>query len=91
MLLCSGRTYSPDHLDMESKLDLILREFQDLKLRVEGLGNKNTGENSRDEAWGMGGKNISRRRDGEDDIIHRINIDPQRLTVSLTRRFLVIE
>ena len=36
MLLRSGRTYSPDHLDMEFKLDLILREPQDLKLRVEG-------------------------------------------------------
>jgi len=43
MLLRSGKTYSPDHLDMESKLDLILRELQDLKLRVEGLENKNTG------------------------------------------------
>jgi len=42
MLLRSGRTYSLDYLDMESKLDLILRELQDLKLRVEGLKNKNT-------------------------------------------------
>jgi len=37
MFLHSDRTYSPDHLDIESKLDLILRELQDLKLRVEGL------------------------------------------------------
>jgi len=49
MLLHSGRTYSPDHLDMEFKRDLILRELQDLKLRVEGLENKNTRENSRDD------------------------------------------
>jgi len=27
MLLYNGRTYSPDHLDMESKLDLILKEL----------------------------------------------------------------
>jgi len=73
MLLCSGKTYSPDHLDMESKLDLILKELQDLKLRVEGLENKNTGETSR------GNKrveNTDRRRDGEDDVIRRIKIDP---------------
>jgi len=44
MLLRSGRTFFPDHLDMESKLDLICRELQDLKLRVEGLENKNTRE-----------------------------------------------
>jgi len=42
MLLRGGRTYSPDHLDMESKLDLILMELQDLKLRVEESENKNT-------------------------------------------------
>jgi len=41
MLLRSGRTYSPDHLDIESKLDQILKELQDLKLMVEGLENKN--------------------------------------------------
>ena len=37
MLLHKGRTYSPDYLDMEFKLDLILKELQDLKLRVEDL------------------------------------------------------
>jgi len=68
MLLHSDRTYSPDHLDMESKLDIILRELQDLKLRVEELENKNTGENSRDEIRGRRGENTDRRRDGEDDI-----------------------
>jgi len=40
MLLRNDRTYSPDHLDMESKLNLILKELKDLKLRVEGLEKK---------------------------------------------------
>jgi len=48
MLLRSGGNYFPDHLDMESKLDLILKELQDLKFRVERLENKNNEENSRD-------------------------------------------
>ena len=42
MLLRSDRTYSPDRLDMESKLNLILKELKDLKLRVEVLEHKNT-------------------------------------------------
>jgi len=37
MLLHKGRTYSPDYLDMESKVDLILKELQYLKLRIEEL------------------------------------------------------
>jgi len=45
MLLDSGRTYHSDLLDMEGKLDLILKKLQDLKLRVEVLENK---KNSRD-------------------------------------------
>jgi len=36
MLLRSGRIYSSDHLDMEFKLDHILKELQDLKLRLKG-------------------------------------------------------
>ena len=40
MLLHSGRTYSLDNLNMEFKLDLILKELQYLKLRVEELENK---------------------------------------------------
>jgi len=40
MLLRSGRTYFPDHLDMEAKLYLVLKELQDLKLKVEGLENE---------------------------------------------------
>jgi len=36
MLFRSGRTYHRDHLDMETKLDLILKELQDLKLNVDG-------------------------------------------------------
>jgi len=34
MLLHSGRKYFPDHLDMEVKLDLILKELQNLNLIV---------------------------------------------------------
>ena len=49
MLLRSCKTYSPDHLDMKAKVDLILKELQDLKLRVEGLKNKNKEKSSRDD------------------------------------------
>jgi len=59
---------------MESKLDTILREFQILKLKVEGLENKNSRENLRDDSRDRRMKNTD--RDGEDDIIHRIKIDP---------------
>ena len=75
MLLRSGRTYSPD-LDMEAKLNLILKELQDLKLRVDGLKSKsneralrNCNDRRRDER-------TSRLRNNEDDIIRRIKIDP---------------
>ena len=44
MLLHSGRTYSQDHLVMEAKLDLILKELRDLKLRVDGLESKSNEE-----------------------------------------------
>jgi len=50
MLFCNGRTYFPDHLDIDAKLNLILKELQDLKLRVEGLENKNKKESSRDDS-----------------------------------------
>ena len=76
MLFYSGKTYSPDHLDIESKLDLIFRELQYLKLRVEGLKNKNIGENSRDDTQDRRVENTDRRRDGENEIIRRIKIDP---------------
>jgi len=46
MLFRSGSTHHSDLLDMESKLNLILKELQDLKLR--GLENKNK-ESSRDD------------------------------------------
>ena len=58
---------------MESKLDLICRELQDLKLRVEGL---ETRENSRDDFQDRRVENIDMRRYGEDDIIRRIKIYP---------------
>jgi len=33
MLFRSDKIYSPDYLDMKSKLDLILKELQDLGLK----------------------------------------------------------
>ena len=59
---------------MESKLDLILKKLQDLKLRVEKLENKE--KNSRDNTRDSGEENANRRKDGEDDIICRIKINP---------------
>ena len=47
-----------------------------MKLRVEGLHNKNARENSRADTRDRRVKNANRRRDGEDAIIPRINIDP---------------
>ena len=61
---------------MESKVDLILKELQDLKLRVEELENKNKKKNSRDDTRDRREENINRRGDGEDDIICRIKTDP---------------
>jgi len=68
MLLRRVRTYSLDHLDMEAILDLILKELQDLKLRVDGLKSKsneiileNCNDRRRDES-------TSRPRINEDDI-----------------------
>ena len=76
MLLRRVRTYSLDHLDMEAILDLILKELQDLKLRVDGLKSKynektleNCNDRRRDES-------TSRPRINEDDIIRRNKIDP---------------
>ena len=54
---------------MESKLDLILKELQDLKFRVEGLENKNKKENARDDIRDRRVEKTDRYRDGEDDII----------------------
>ena len=50
--------------------------FQYLKPRVDGLENKNREENSRNDTQDRRVENIDRHRDGEDDIIHRIKIDP---------------
>jgi len=38
MLIRSGRTYPLDHLDMEAKLDLILKKLQDLNLKSRHVG-----------------------------------------------------
>ena len=75
MLFHSGKTYTFAHLDMQFKLDLILKEVEHLKLRVEGLENKNKEENSRDDTRDRRDDNTNRRRDRE-DIIRRIKIDP---------------
>jgi len=75
MFFHSGRTYSPDHLDMYATLDLILEELLDLKLRVDGLkskSNERTLENRNDRR----DESTSRLRINEDDIICRIKIDP---------------
>jgi len=76
MLFRSGRTYSLDHLDMEAKLDIILKELQNLKVRVDRLKSKsnekileNCNNRRRDES-------TCRPRISKDDIICRIKIDP---------------
>ena len=51
---------------MEAKLYLILNEFQDLKLKVEGLENKE--ETSRNDLRDDRRENTNRRRDNKDDI-----------------------
>jgi len=61
---------------MEAKLNLILKELRDLKLRVNGLeskSNERTLEN-RNDKWRD--ESISRSKISEDDIIHRIKKDP---------------
>jgi len=73
MLLRSGRTNPPENLFMKAKLDLILKELHDLKLRVEVLENKK--ESSRDDTRDRREENTNRCRNGEDDIIRRIKID----------------
>jgi len=54
---------------MKTKLDLILRELQDKKLRVERLENKIKEESSRDDSRDKREKNTNRHRNGENDII----------------------
>ena len=75
MILRSGRTYSLDHLDMEAKLDLILKELQDLKFRVDRLESKsnerileNHNDRRKDES-------TSRTTINEDDIVCLIKKD----------------
>ena len=87
MLIRNGLTYHSHLLDIEGKLDLILKELQDLKLRVEVLENKN--ESSRDDTRDKREENTNRHRNGEDDIIRRIKIDPPIFDDMLDRRFLV--
>jgi len=76
MLLCSCKTYSPGHLDMKVKLDLILKELQNLKLRVHELKskfNEKALENRNDK---IREDSTSRPRNNEYSIIHKIKIDP---------------
>ena len=75
MHLHSGRTYSSDHQDIEAKLDLILKELNNLKFRVDGLKNKSnerTLENRNDRRKD---ERNSRSKINEDDIILKIKID----------------
>jgi len=53
---------------MEAKLDLILKELQDLKLKVEGLESENKEETSRNDLRDDRRENTNRRRDNKDDI-----------------------
>ena len=69
MLLRSGTIYHLDHLNMEAKLDLILKELQDLKLKVEGLESENKEETSRNDLRDDRRENTNRRRDNKDGII----------------------
>jgi len=57
---------------MKVKLDLIVKEIQDLKLRIEVLKIK---KSSRDDTREKREENTNRHRDGEDDIVCRIKID----------------
>ena len=85
MLLRSDRIYHHDHLDMGIKLDRILKELQNLKLRVEGLESKNKDETSRDDLRDdRREENTNRHRDDNDDIICQIEINFLHLTVSMT-------
>ena len=73
MLLRSDRTYSPNHLDMEVELDLILKELQDLKLRVDRLKSKSNEETLENRETRMENRNdkrnesTNRPRINEDD------------------------
>ena len=60
MLLHSDRTYSPNHLDMEVELDLILKELQDLKLRVDRLKSKSNEETLENRETRMENRNDKR-------------------------------
>ena len=59
---------------MEAKLDCILKELQDLKLKVKVLENKRN--SSRNDTWDRRKENTNRYKDDEDDIIRKIKIYP---------------
>ena len=68
---------------METKLDLILKELEDLKLRLYGLKNKskektlkNCESHRKNHNDSRREKSASRSKINEDDIIRRIKIDP---------------
>jgi len=82
MLLRSGRTYLPN-LNMEAKLNLILKELGDLKLRVDGWKSKYNKETLETCVFRRENHNDRRRdestnmlRINKDAIICRIRIDP---------------
>ena len=75
MLFRSDRIYHPDHLYIKAKLDLILRKLQNLKLKVEGLGERQKGESRDDLRDDRGEENTNRRRDDKYAIICQSNID----------------
>ena len=57
-------------------MELILKDLQDLKPKAQGLENKIKEESSKDDNRDKREENANRGRGGEDDIIHRIKIDP---------------
>jgi len=83
MLFCTGRTYSPKYLDMEAKLNLILKELQGLKFIIDELESKSNKETLKNRESRREDRNDRRRdertsrpRINENDIIRRIKIDP---------------
>ena len=86
MLFRSGRTYHSD-FDMEAKLDLILKELKDLKLRIEVLENKK--KSSRDDNQDEERRTLINVGMTKIDIICTIKIDPLTFDSILDPKILV--
>jgi len=42
MLLRNGKRYNPSQTDMDEKIDLLLKEFQDVKFQLDKVKNSKT-------------------------------------------------